>query len=285
MHLDVFFPLSRIAWFLLAPSRLVLWLVLATTLLVLARRDQAARMCAVLAAFVLVLFGVVPVSTWLARGLENQYPRGALPSHVDGILTLGGGLNTPRLLARQAPAAESSEARLVSTFELARQHPEARVVFSGGWGRFPDTEAARYGFAQMGLDPQRLTLEDRSRDTFENLSFSQRLVHPQPGETWVLATSAIQMPRAMAVARRLGWTLIPWPTDYLTTPGARMFDLAEGLDVPGRLALSDATIHEWLGLLAYQAAGMSAPRPRSAPGQSAGQTGRAVGDRLLWSGR
>jgi uncharacterized SAM-binding protein YcdF (DUF218 family) len=277
----VFFSLSRIAWFVLAPSHLVLWWVLAAAALLLARRPRAGRACAVLAALVVVVFGLLPISTWLARGLEDQYPRGPLPAHIDGILTLGGGLDTARVLARHAPAAESSEVRLVSTYELARLHPEARVVFSGGWGRYPDSEAARYAFAQMGLDPRRLTLEDRSRDTFENLAFSQRLVHPLPGETWVLATSAIQLPRAMAVAQRLGWKLIPWPTDYLTAPNAPLLDLRNGLNVTGRLALSDAACHEWLGLIAYQASGMSGAGPPPLPAQ----TGSAIGARELWKGR
>ena len=252
-----FFPLAKTAWAILAPSHLLLWLVLLTAVALIAGRPRLGRWLAILTALVLVIFGVLPTGHWLAERLEDQYPRpAALPARVDGILDLGGGLGDDILAARHAPAAALSEARLVSTFELARRYPNARVVFTGGWGRHPDAHAAAYAFAQLGLDPRRLTLEDRSRDTLENVLFSRRLVRPKPGAVWVLATSAIQMPRAMAVAKRLGWTMIPWPTDYLTRPGPR--PLTAYLDVLGNLARSDAALHEELGLVAYRMRGSGA---------------------------
>jgi uncharacterized SAM-binding protein YcdF (DUF218 family) len=268
LNADLFFTLNKLVALLLAPGRLLLWLALATALALVLGRPRTGRALAVATAVLLVLFAVLPLGDWLARGLENQYPRPAPPpARVDGILTLGGGLGTGVLLARGAPDDAESETRLVSTFELARRYPTARVVFSGGWGADPDATAAKYIFAQMGLDPARLTLEARSRDTYENLLFSQRLVRPKRGEVWLLATSAIQMPRAMAVARRLGWDLIPWPTDYKTDPQAGRRPPANYLDIAGNLGRTDEASHEWVGLLAYQLGGFA--RATSAPSNAA----------------
>ena len=258
-----FFPLAKLGWIILAPSHLLLWLTLASAVALIAGRVRLGRWLAIVLALLLVGFGVLPTGDLLAQRLENQYPRPvALPAQVDGILDLGGGLGTDILAERHAPATALSEARLVSTFELARRYPSARVVFSGGWGRYPDATAAAYVFGQMGLDPARLTLENRSHDTFENLLFTRRLVRPQPGETWVLATSAIQMPRAMLVARRLGWDMIPWPTDYLTRPEGWVRLWPDYLNVAGNLSRADEAIHEELGLLAYRMRG-GAGRPAS----------------------
>ncbi len=258
MRAGLFFPVSKIAWFLLAPSHLLVWLVMATVALLCWGRMRAGRGLALVSAVLMVTLAVLPVGRWLLRPLEDQYPRPAVPpAKVDGILTLGGGLETDVLLARRAPGTAPSETRLVSTFELARRYPSARVVFSGGWGPYADAKAAGYIFGQMGLDPRRLTLEDRSRNTFENLLFTQRLVRPRPGEVWLLATSAVQMPRAMAVARRLGWTMIPWPTDYVTAPPGAGGDSG----VAGNLGKLDEATHEWVGLLAYQLSGMARPPP------------------------
>ena len=266
MNADLFFVLDKLVALAFAPGRLLLWLMLATAIALLLGRYRTGRGLAVAAALVLVACGVLPLGDWLARALENQYPRPAPPpAHVDGILTLGGGLGTGVLTARGAPDDAASETRLVSAFELARRYPTARVVFSGGWGAYPDATAAAYIFAQMGLDPARLTLEGRSRDTYENLLFSQRLVRPKPGEVWLLATSAIQTPRAMAVARRLGWSLIPWPTDYKTRPRPGPRPLADWLDVTGNLTRTEQALHEWVGLMAYRLGGFTQRPPTPIP--------------------
>jgi uncharacterized SAM-binding protein YcdF (DUF218 family) len=56
------------------------------------------------------------------------------------------------------------------------------------------------------------------------------------------------MPRAMAVAERLGWRMLPWPTDYRTQPQGSGGWFA----VATNLGLLDYAAHEWLGLLAYR---------------------------------
>jgi uncharacterized SAM-binding protein YcdF (DUF218 family) len=255
---DSFFSASKLAWSVFAPSHLLFWSAVASAAALLLKRERLGRRLAVLTVGLFVVFGVLPLGTWLTRPLEARYPRpAAAPAHVDGILTLGGGLGDEVLVTRHAPAGEAAETRLVSTFELARRYPNARIVFSGGWGDAPDAAAAAYAFGQMGLDPARLTLESRSRNTYENLAFSKALARPKPGEVWLLATSASQMPRAMAVAGRIGWPLVPWPTDYLTAPKEHRRRLIGYLDISGHLARLDKAAHEWIGLWAYQANAMA----------------------------
>jgi uncharacterized SAM-binding protein YcdF (DUF218 family) len=253
----MFFSLSKLFWLLAAPSHVLAWVVLAAAMCVLAGWSCAARGLSLAAAGLFLLIGVLPLQTRMIQPLEDRYPRPTWPFRVDGVLILGGGLNAAILQARRAPAQEGSEARLVSAYEVARHYPGARVIFSGGSARlghsvYTEADAARAIFRQMGLDPARLFLESRSRNTYENILFSRTLAQPRSGETWLLATSAIQMPRAMMVARRAGWALVPWPTDYLTAAGSsRTFSISENL------ALSDAAMHEWIGLLAYQLGGKS----------------------------
>lgn len=264
-----FFPVSKALEFVAAPSHILLWLVVGAAATLLLGQTQAARVLAVAGVVLFAVIGVAPFGTLLTRPLEDRYPRPPLPRQITGIVTLGGGLGTSSLLTRGAPGTSPSLDRLVSTYELARRHPEARVVFSGGWGQYADAIAARDDFLRIGLDPQRLTLEDRSRNTYENLAYSQALVRPRPGETWILATSAIQLPRAMAVARRVGWTMIPWPTDYRTD--ADSFWLGAGwFRIGDNLSEVDEAAHEWIGLAIYDAAGMAGRRPghQAAEGRS-----------------
>ena len=248
-----FFSLSKLLWFVCAPSHLLVWLGIAAAVLLFTNCRRIGRHVFVAFVAVFVMIGVLPLGPLLLRSLENEYPRPPWPARVDGVLTLGGGLSTRILSSRGVPGADVSQVRLVSTYELARRYPDARIVFSGGSGELGrgeirEARAAEYIFAQMGLAPKRLTLEDRSRNTWENILYSQRLVRPRAGETWLLATSAMQMPRAMAVARRVGWKLVPWPTDYCTPRRG----VVGFFDVPVNLMEVDSAVHEWIGVIAYR---------------------------------
>ncbi len=116
-----------------------------------------------------------------------------------------------------------------------------------------DGRTRTYVFAQMGLDSKRLILEQRSRNTYENILFAREIARPRPGEVWLLATTASHMPRAMGVARKLGWVMQPWPTDYMTTPSG----ISGYFQYPVNLARIDMAMHEWLGLLVYWLDGKS----------------------------
>ena len=243
----MFFSVSKIFWGLCAPSHVLLWCSLLAAGLVLTRRYRRAGIAfAVLTALLLVGVGVVPSHIWLLRPLEHRFDSTALPAHVDGILTLGGGSEDNVRLARVAM--------------LARRFPNARLVYSGGDGELidnrPDVSAAyaRRFLLALGTDPSRITLEGKSRNTFEDIAFTQRIVQPRSGETWLLATSGYQLPRAVEIANRLGWKLLPLPTNHVTSATG-----IDGIfDVPENIHHFDVAIREWIGLLVYRWSGRSA---------------------------
>jgi uncharacterized SAM-binding protein YcdF (DUF218 family) len=103
----------------------------------------------------------------------------------------------------------------------------------------------------MGLDPKRLILEPRSRNTDENIRFSKAMVKPKTGETWLLVTSAVHMPRSMAIARKNDWPMVAWSSDYITGPEIGGMDF----NIGANLAMTDFAVHEAAGVLAYRLAG------------------------------
>lgn len=253
----MFFVLSKVFWTLAQPSHWLGFLVLATAISLLLRWNKAARFFAAAAVLLLVLAGFLAVP--LARNLEDRYPRPPWPAHVDGILVLGSGFDTALFRARGVPATNEGLWRVEAGFAAARRYPAARLVFSGGSGAlggapFSEAETARMLLAEMGQDPRQLTLEARSRNTYENILFSKEIVKPKPGEVWLLATAAMHMPRAMAIARKLDWPMTPWPSDYLTAPSGG----GDPVSVTGNLAYIDYVVHEWVGLLAYRLTGKAA---------------------------
>jgi uncharacterized SAM-binding protein YcdF (DUF218 family) len=254
----MFFAVSKLLWMLAAPSHWLGAMVLACALCLVLGQVRPARVLAMASALLLLVAGVVPLNSYIIRGLENQYPRSAWPAHVDGILILGAGYNTAVLRARHAPASNAAAYRLTEAYAAALHYPNARVVFTGGSGALGGTdwseaESARYVLIQMGLDPKRLILESRSRNTDENIRFSRELVKPNAGETWLLVTSAVHMPRSMAIARKNAWPMVAWPSDYITGPEIGGADF----NIGPNLAMTDFAVHEAAGVLAYRLTGKS----------------------------
>ena len=253
----MFFVLSKIFWILAAPSHWLGLFVLATGICLLLRRPRAAGLFSFLSVVVLVLAGTSLLNGPMIRALENRYPRPPWPVHVDGVVVLGSGFDVDILRRRHAPQANEGVNRLVAAMAIARHYPEARVVFSGGsavliGAENAESATARYIFNELGLEPRRLLIEPRARNTYENILFAKELAKPKPGEVWLLDTAAVHMPRAMAVARGLGWPMIAWPSDFITAPGGHGVDL---FGVSGNLALTDYAAHEWIGILAYRLSG------------------------------
>jgi uncharacterized SAM-binding protein YcdF (DUF218 family) len=255
------FVLSKIGFELVRPGNvLLLALVVGIILLWLrpSRSQRWGRALITAATLVLLLMMATPLPDWLLAPLENRFPMlGKMPERVDGIIVLGGAIDEIVTAARGEVALTPQAARLTEAMSLARRHPEARVLFTGGSGRWLDGDtaeanAAALFFNEMGLDSGRLLLEDRSRNTYENALFAKRLANPKPGEHWVLITSASHMPRAVGCFRAQGWDVIPFPVDYRTSTDPRslhVFDLAAA-------AMNlDTVVKEWLGLAAYRLMG------------------------------
>ena len=254
----MFFMLSKIFWMLAAPSHWVGLLVLVTAACLLLRWYRAATCSALAAVAILVVAWLAAVP--LVRAWEDRYSRPDWPPHVDGILVLGSGFDSALLRERRAPSTNGGAYRLVEGLAAARRYPDARLVFTGGSGAlggapFPESDTARYIFLELGEDPRHMILESRSRNTYENILFSKAMVKPKPGEVWLLATSAMHMPRAMAIAKKLDWPMTPWPTDFLTGSQSGGGDL---WGIAGNLELMDYAIHEWIGLAAYRLTGKAA---------------------------
>jgi uncharacterized SAM-binding protein YcdF (DUF218 family) len=211
-----------------------------------------------LVVFVTALFvvaGVFPVGAWVAGPLERRFPEPALPQKIDGIILLGGAVNIRATQAHGKVAINDLAGRLTDTLTLARRYPDAPVVISGGDASIipiglTEAEATRSLFSNLGLDPHRVVIEARSRNTFENAVDSKQLVDPKPGQVWVLITSAMDMPRAVGCFRHVGWDVLPYPADYHVIPGARW-----SLSVEGSLGGLDWALHEWEGLVAYRLLG------------------------------
>jgi len=250
----MFFILSKTAAFVLLPSNLMIALGLAGLLLLVTRFNRAGIRCVIASLFLLALAGFSPLGAMLGQALESRFPpwdagRGA----PDGIVVLGGGIASQVSQAYGEPVVSSDAGRIVAIAKLARAYPNARIVYAGGEGSlFPKgTSEGQYLYLLLdsfGIPRERVTLETRSRNTYENAAFAKEVAQPKPGERWLLVTSAQHMPRAVGCFRRIGFPIEAYPVGWRMRAG--------GSALPGSVLSSglrnlDAATHEWLGVVAY----------------------------------
>ncbi|MER9585054.1 YdcF family protein [Mesorhizobium sp. M0276] len=254
----MFFYFSKIFWFFIQPLNLAIFLLLAGLLAAMIGRRRLAVTGCVLAFLILALSAWTSLGAMMLNPLEERFARPKLPEKVDGIVVLGGGFEGSINLVRGGYELNSSGDRMVEAAILAQRFPTAKVIVSGGTGElFPDGEGdaatAPRLLTALGVTANRLILENKSRNTYENAVFSKELVTPKPGETWLLVTSAFHMPRAKALFDKAGFATVPWPVDYRTSgrEGIGLFR-----DNPAdSLQATTVAIREWIGLIAYWLSG------------------------------
>lgn len=275
----MFYYVSKVAWFFATPSNLLLSLILSGVVLALFRRLRTFGIGFAFAMTVVTIgLGLLPISTHLMVPLEERFPPFLDDGKpVDGIVLLGGSVEASDSISRGQLVVNESAERLIETIRLAHRYPQARILISGGGGTvFGDgaREApiiADY-FKNIGIDPARIIVEDRSRTTSENASYSRDLVKPHEGERWLLVTSAWHMPRAIGVFEKVGFAVTAYPVDFRT--GGASNNYRPFAFVSDGLRRLDVGTKEWAGLIGYYLTGRTnelfpAPQPSSAPVGSA----------------
>lgn len=260
---------SKIIDAALQPGMLFTLMVAAGAALLFTRRYRWGRAVIVTALALAVLISAAPVDDGATAWLEERFPiPSRLPERVEGIVVLGGAIDPIISAARRQIALNGAAERLVALIALARLYPDARLVFSGGSGavfarEHKEADYARAFYRDMGFDVARILFESGSRNTRENAVLSKALAAPRPGETWLLVTSALHMPRAIGSFRAVGWEVVPYPVDYLTT--GRLTAASALRFSPVGSGHLGPLLHEAVGLIGYRLRGWTddlLPAPR-----------------------
>jgi uncharacterized SAM-binding protein YcdF (DUF218 family) len=270
----MFFYLAKAVWFLLQPSTLIALLIGYGANLIWTGWARWGRRFVTIGAILLLIAGLSPLGNALILPLEDRFPRSDLdaPPPPTGFIILGGAEDRLVGTARNVPALNEAAERLVEAAILARRFPEAKIAFSGGdagvlYKTGSEAEGAESLLNALGVPRDRLILEAKSRDTYENAVFLKKELAKRgelgPGKRWLLVTSAYHMPRAIGAFRQAGFDVEAWPVDYRTRGRA---DLTRPFDkVSEGLRRVDVASREWVGLLAYRLTGRSDalfPAPR-----------------------
>jgi uncharacterized SAM-binding protein YcdF (DUF218 family) len=209
----------------------------------------------------IVLAGFLPIGNALVLPLEERFgSREPSPPHeVTGMIVLGGFEDGWVTAGRGGLAVNEAAERLTEAVRLARRLPDAKIVFTGGVGNlFGGAEAGsavRKYLEDIGIAPERIVIENRSRDTYENAVFTKKLLAPGPQDRWLLITSGYHMPRAVGAFRQAGFNIIPFTVDYRTRDASDL--LRPFGNIAAGLQRADLAVKEWIGLVAYRITGRS----------------------------
>ena len=237
------FLVGKLGWAVLQPGNLLVLVLTSGFLLLFFSRGQRGPALIGLATLGFLVLAVAPLGSALLLELEQRFPRPvALPGRIDGVIVLGGAVDPGPSMYYGETIFTGSVTRILGAIALARHHPEAKLVLSGGEDDvsplgYPEARATLGFVLDEGIARDRVILEERSRNTHENAVFAKALIRPKPGEIWVLITSAYHMPRAVGSFRAIGWRVIPYPVDFKIDPitGLRPnFNLLDGLSTQRR---------------------------------------------------
>jgi uncharacterized SAM-binding protein YcdF (DUF218 family) len=254
----VFFVLSKILGFFALPSNFLVFLGLFGLALAGTRLARTGRLIAAAAIILFAIAGIGPLGKALIKPLEDRFPPwDAGRGPPAGIVVLGGAID-PDFAALHMPDLNDAAERVAVVPALAKAYPNARIIYSGGNPRIRSSlgSEAQYAaplFESFGIPKDRLTLEERSRNTEENAIYAKELAAPRPGERWLLVTSAYHMPRAIGAFRRAGFPVEAYPVDWRTRGPIDLWLPFES--VTAGLRRTDTAVHEWIGLAAYRLTG------------------------------
>lgn len=261
----MFFEMSKLLPLLVYPLGVACILLAAA--LVVGKQPRVQRLLVAAALAVLFMFGNQWVAEALAAQLELRHlPQGELPQ-AEAIVLLGGGTR-PRLPPR--PISEMNEAgeRMVYAARLFHQGKAPRIVISGGvidlYGTaVPETEAMRELLVALGVPDEAIIDEDRSRNTYENAVYVREILVELGVNDVLLVTSALHMPRSVAIFVKQGIAVTPAPVDFWTTwsePGRTVprnwaGTLLKFIPSAEYLDLSTRVLREVVGMIVYRLRG------------------------------
>jgi uncharacterized SAM-binding protein YcdF (DUF218 family) len=201
------------------------------------------------------------VARLLAASLEEQYAPFdlSIPRRFDAIVVLGGGIFPKGTLRPTDMLSHFSAQRTLCGADLFLRGYAGKMLLAGGdgsvFGEGPQEALEMKRLAvRLGVPESIILVETRSRTTYEGaIEIGQVL----GGQSILLVTSANHMPRALALFRKHGLDVTPYPCGYFVrhrsdNPNMTVFDFFPRVD---SLQISTYAISEIVGMWVYRAAG------------------------------
>lgn len=258
--------ISRVSWFFLQPSNLIVFLLIISSLGVIYLNTGSKRykLCIMTNLTTILILGTISFTnfaSWIMWPLEarfSEYRHLDTQEKYSGIILLAGSERTIISTYVDQPTFSNAGERLYQTVSAAKIFPNLPIIHSGGTKRRPnewsENEVAKVFFIDNQIDLKRVRFDEKSYNTYSNAKESKKLFEDHENEKWLLITSAFHMPRAVGAFQKVGINIHPYPVDYRTPLKYYTFFR---LSMSENFRIFDLAIHEYLGLIAYYFTGRS----------------------------
>lgn len=262
----MFLFLSKLLPLLVYPLGLASLLMVVTVWGLWRKRRRLAMATAIAALLVLWAGSNAWVATRLVQSLEWQnLPPDPLPQ-AEAIVVLGGSTRPADYPRPWVDVMESGD-RVLHGAQLYKAGKAPKLILSGGrieWkgGGPPESDDMAQIAEAMGV-PRADILEDpTSLNTYQNAVNVKAILDQEGINRILLVTSAMHMPRSLAIFRKQGIDAIAAPTDFLVSErtvaevsGTREAILLSLLPDANNLNDVSRAMKEYIGLLVYRLRG------------------------------
>lgn len=239
--------------------------ILALLALIFMRKQKVARLFITAALLILFCSGNRWVSYTLARSLEWRYMPSPAPVTAPAIVVLGGGTESNQP-PRTSVEVNSAGDRMIHAADLYHQGAAPVLILSGGNVEWMDSlensPAAdmRQILLKLNVPDSAIILQTKSQNTHEDAVFSSQILKEKGITKIILVTSAMHMPRSVALFEKQGLEVIPSPTDFTITedgwtrtfsPNLETF-LTNLLPNSSAIGLTTSAMKEYIGLITYR---------------------------------
>lgn len=251
----VFFPLSKLIVWIIYPLSITFILLLLALFGLIRKKKKTFHIFFIAAISILYLFSINSTAYFLFYPLEsmyinfsNQYPK------ADVIVVLSPGIRYSKHPSMEVEL-DSGSNRILKAVRLFKGGVAPLILMSGGSGELftnqkPDAHAMKSLAVEFGVPADRILVETRSRNTYENALYSKEILKNMGQKTIIIVTSAFHMPRAVATFKKMGIEPIPISTDFLSPQ--KEFDISYFIPNVINLNRSSLAIKEYVGLLIYR---------------------------------
>ncbi|MDS1142068.1 YdcF family protein [Pusillimonas sp. SM2304] len=239
---------------LVIPLNLCIALLLAGAILFIVRWRKTAFIVAA-AGLSWALFWSLPASSlWAGGRLEQLYPY-QMPSSLptaQAIVVLGGSTANARQNWFQPYDSATASPRIDTAAILYKENRAPLIVVSGAAleGSVSEAQVMANALKQQDIPESAVLMESRSFTTHENAIYTAEKLKQRDIKQILLVTSALHMPRAMAVFKKQGMSAVAAPSaPQIVVPSDPSFSFWQ----PNMraLAASRSIVKEYVGLLVY----------------------------------